>query len=380
MCNVISLSYTDMDGQKLSQVSVKLAQAFAMVYGVEMTFCRFYLTYKAKELSVFLNRIQNQGCSTAGPSPEGNASPPKGIRLLVAFIVGTVEAFVSATSIHTTLQGSDSRYAWLDGYPYDTALYLLLWPTGMAYVVVLALATTSLDRMLIMLDQICVHAENLVSCSTAAVAGPKRSHTILTIEVEPKKAKIGTVNELNLAAEDLLQHFRNLQSLFKSYNRLIGPVVLVMIFTSTLLLIEAVTALLAPKDWVNVGWLNLVYMAQCCVYLTVLDDGHRATNVVSILCTEALIGLQHVVHYVLDRRENGEATGRCGGNSRSERGISDYCPEHEPVALENVCRRVLLCGPLGHGRRKLLHECLFIYIIAENVTTDCYFFNRYFTL
>ena len=63
---------------------------------------------------------------------------------------------------------------------YESAVSLLLWPSGMVHVAVLALVATSLDKMLTMLDHLCCHAENLVFCSTAVVTGYSCSHVTLT--------------------------------------------------------------------------------------------------------------------------------------------------------------------------------------------------------
>ena len=140
--------------------------------------------------------------------------------------------------IHATAAQNSWR-GWLKGYPYTVAVALLLWSSGMVCVVVLALVATILDKMLTILDQICDYAENLLLCPTVVVAtGYKCSHKTLTIiEVEPKRTESAAADDAsdeNFAAEKLLEHFHTLQRLFLTFNRLLGPIVLVTIVTSTL--------------------------------------------------------------------------------------------------------------------------------------------------
>ena len=85
-----------------------------------------------------------------------------------------------------------------------------------------------------------------------------------------------------MGAENLLHHFRPLQSLLSNYNRLLGPLVLVMIVTSTVNSINTVNHLLKPRGGVGVGWVHWVHLAQRCIYLTMLDDGHRARKTVTM--------------------------------------------------------------------------------------------------
>ena len=134
--------------------------------------------------------------------------------------------------------------------------------------------------MLVAFDGLCAQAENLVCYSKYATTGFKLSYVVLNIEAEPMKMA-GT--DRNVEVKSVIRNFRVLQSLFHCYDKLMGPLVLIMIVTSTMILIDTTTNLLKPRDGANAGWSHVVYMAQRCIYLTVLDTGHRATNLVNCL-------------------------------------------------------------------------------------------------
>ena len=284
--NVINVNYVEVLQGNMNKASLKLAQAFEMVFIAEMTLSRVYLTFKAKEMSSFFKDVENQANPAAEPSQEGHASRQRtGFLLLVSFVLMTWESVSFTVVLHTTnLAAGDSWKAWLDGYPYAVAVFLLLWPSGMAHMVAFALVVTTVDRMLVVFDGLCVQAENLMYNSKAATTGFKLSYVTLNIESEPMKM---TGTNQNVEMKSVIRNFRKLQSLFQCYDTLMGPLVLVMIVISTMILIDTTTNVLKPRDGANAGWSHVVYMAQRCIYLTVLDTGHRATNLVKCLFNPA---------------------------------------------------------------------------------------------
>ena len=85
----------------------------------------------------------------------------------------------------------------------------------------------------------------------------------------------------------LLQRFRAVQYLFLTYNKLMGPLVLVAVITSTVGAIDSTKGLLTPNDnalHVSRWWAHFLYFASHCISLTVLDSGHRARNLVKLVC------------------------------------------------------------------------------------------------
>ena len=271
----------------LNQLSLKLAQGLTMVVIVEMAFMRFYLICKAKSMSSFLEGIQTWESPSSAPRDERFPKRRAGFLLLLSCMIVTLENMSFAIILREASLIRDYPWRnWLKGYPYSLSVFLLGWAISMAHVIVFALVVTSLDKMLRRLDGLCDYAESLIMrCSGNTTTGYNVSHVTLNIEVEPKKTTTAVSNR-NTEVQNLLLHFRRLQSLFSTYNRLVGPLVLVMIVTSTVNLIDAINHLLNPRGGVsNNGWGHWVHMTQRCIYLTVLDDGHRARKMVSMsLC------------------------------------------------------------------------------------------------
>ena len=129
-----------------------------------------------------------------------------------------------------------------------------------------------------MLDVLFDNAESLIHRSATVATENKDTDAALNIGAEPNEVGVRVdMDEESIAVGKLLQHFRVVQSLFLNFNSLLGPLLFVMIVTSAVILIDSINNLINPRDEsANFQWVHWVYMAQRCIYLTVLEEGHSS--------------------------------------------------------------------------------------------------------
>ena len=133
----------------VNQVSLKVAQGVLMVYVTDLYLLRVYLTWKAKQVSVFLSSIQN--------IHEGHSGRRRrtGFLLLLIFILVSLESVSVGMGTHATnLRKEYTWRAWLHGYPYSITIFLFTWCAKIVHVVVFALISCTLNRMLAMFDRL----------------------------------------------------------------------------------------------------------------------------------------------------------------------------------------------------------------------------------
>lgn len=288
MFNIVPESILERERSKrnLNPIASALAHGFIAINAAILALLRIYFMWKAKEISSFLKAIQDRGRDFRSSGRNLFSRRQTGILSFVNLMLQTLISVVFAV----TLLGLEKSHSWfrsLGTYTYSiTVLLFIIWPCFLTHEVTFTLMATTLDRILVIFEGFCDYAECVAvghrDIPTKTVL-PTRT---LNIQVQPAMQSYSIFNQ-QAQAVYLLQRFRAVQYLFLTYNKLMGPLVLVAVITSTVGAIDSTKGLLTPNDnalHVSRWWAHFLYFASHCISLTVLDSGHRARNLVKLVC------------------------------------------------------------------------------------------------
>ena len=157
-------------------------------------------------------------------------------------IVAVTVVFIQSVFLSWFLSKFNGSQSWLLtqlGNRLYTILvcFFMCSPMFMLHGVVFAMVTSTIDRMLEILEEFCDHIHSLVqqnSGDTMMVEemGPV-THDRLYVKIRPKESSRARHFQ-ELHASHLAEQFYAIQSLFLTYNRLIGSLLLCIIFTDTM--------------------------------------------------------------------------------------------------------------------------------------------------
>ena len=202
--------------------------------------------------------------------------------LLIISVVVTMAEVSSALQI-LQLDKSRSWLSWLGNDELILVFVLVLMPSAMVCVVAFGVITTTLDRLLATLEGFCDFAESMVACGVVTVDGKNETRNPAAL-IKVQSWNRMSMNEQNDQARGLLEQFFKLKSLFLTYNKLIGPLTLVMVFMTTVSTIHGISDVLQSKDGRTSkrgDWEKWAYLARYALFLSILDRGHRAKALVS---------------------------------------------------------------------------------------------------
>ena len=266
-----------------------LTQSFGHLYAILWSAMRAYLIVNAKAFSSFFQDIEDYGNAS---TRRGNRNGKKtGILVTVAVTVVFIQSVMLSLFL-SKANGSQSRLFTLLGNRLYAilAFFFMSGPLFMVHVVGFAMATSGMDRTLEILEEFCDHIHSLVQQSPGETimeeTGPITHHDHLYIKLRPKESS-HTRQLQELHARHLADQFYAIQTLFLTYNRLLGPLVLVMIFTGTMGTIDVMAGFLEPANATITtiySYYKVLLVVKYVLFFTLLDYGYRSSNLVTISC------------------------------------------------------------------------------------------------
>ena len=258
-----------------------LGLGFAAVRVLVIAITRVYFLVQAKEVSSFLENVENKYGFKAESSNKYRKAGS--IRLLLIFLTAFAQAIIFSLGFHQM----DKEQSWFNGvgtYAHTIVAHVIIsWPASMMHVTTFSIATTTLDLLLEMLDGFCENVRTLLSRQTHSHPGCLFDEKAQEPGVRPRTG-LNQKDRNCTHARSLMESFEKLQSLFLKYNELIGPLVLIMIIEIALGTIDGISDLLKPKDatfTVSFGWYRLTSLSKYAIHVTILGTGVRCKNVVN---------------------------------------------------------------------------------------------------
>lgn len=280
------------EGAEINPFVAVVTQGFEIIYATIFAITRAYLVVNVKSFSSFFKNIENWCNRSAVPRKAKRNSQKTGILVVLVLIAVTIQS-VFMGLINSTVNRDQSWFCALGNNAYVIiAVIMMTWPMYTSLAFAFAVTTSSMDRMLGIFEEVCDHVESLVpSHLYAEEVGPILDGR-LYVKPRPKERVHGPIQYVHI--RPIVDQFYAVQSLFLAYNRLVGPLILLMIFISTMGTIDVMTEFLKPKDEalsVIYSWLMVLEIVEYGVYFTLLDYGYRSSNLVRNLAVLTQLSL-----------------------------------------------------------------------------------------
>lgn len=265
-------------------VSQTVLQGFIATMSIFLTSKRIYLTWQAKSISLFISTLKR--CVLPNTSEEVKRARGRNGRIsLICFGLCVAEAVLG--SLTTLLV--DRTNSWF----YDVneiivtllCFVFLILPNALIVFVVFTLINSTVYILVDLFVEFCGQVEHCIKSQRELMVLKNLDYAYIHRFRTPGGNKVETMGSLWSKGKQLQQAFRDIQGLFSKYDKIFGPLILLLVVSCTMGAIQSLNGILNSGDEVRRKiyrahpWANLI---RNILFLTILDVGYKARELVSI--------------------------------------------------------------------------------------------------